>query len=92
MNDAPDAPAPSENEAIREYLEARSDDALRDLIAQGMAVLEQRAVARRRQAIAEIKRLAKENNLAVNVQKPARKRGRRARNPLTATTQGKESA
>lgn len=61
---------------LRERLEAQPDDALRALISEAGAIIESRAAQRRRDAISEIQRLAKENGLAVDVKKPARKRGR----------------
>lgn len=57
-------------------LENESDDVLRAMIAQARAILDGRASEQRRRALAEIKRLARENGLSVNINKPARKRGR----------------
>ena len=57
-------------------LDNESDNALRAMIAQAQAIIDSRATERRRSALAEIRRLARENGLSVNVKKPARKRGR----------------
>lgn len=52
------------------------DQALRALIAQANTLLASRAADRRKQALAQIKRLAREHGLNVSVKKPAGKRGR----------------
>lgn len=57
-------------------LGALADDQLRDLIARANAVLRSRKAERRKQALAEIKRLAKENGLDVSVNNTPRRRGR----------------
>lgn len=59
-----------------ESLASQSDDTLRAMIAEASALLESRAQERRKHALAEIQRLARENGLDVSVKKPARKRGR----------------
>jgi len=79
-----------ELEDMIEHLKTESDETLRILIKEAIATLEARATARRREAIAEIQRLAKENGLAVNVKKPARKRGRPSKTG-PATTQKKRA-
>jgi hypothetical protein len=61
---------------VSESLGAQSDENLRDLIREAAAILEGRTTTRRREAIAEIQRLAKENGFTVSVKKPARRRGR----------------
>ncbi len=65
-------------------LDAHSDHDLRALIARATALLETRAVDRRKLAIADIQRLARENGLTISVGQPARKRGR-PRKDATAT-------
>ena len=62
-----------------ESLDSRSDDDLRDVIDQAKSILEARETTRKKQAVAEIRRIAKENGLDVAVNKPARKRGRPAK-------------
>lgn len=57
-------------------LETQTDEALRGVRGKVDALLETRALDRRKRAIAEIHRLARENGLTVDVGKPARKRGR----------------
>lgn len=59
-----------------ENLDAQSDDDLRDVIAQARSVLAARENKRKKQAVSEIRRIAKEHGLDVTVSKPARKRGR----------------
>jgi len=80
-----------ELEDMIEYLKTEPDKTLRVLIKEAIAILEGRATARRREAIAQIQRLAKENDLKVSVKEPARKRGRPSKTG-PATTQKKESA
>ena len=62
-----------------ESLDSRSDDALRDVIDQAKGILETRESERKKQAVAEIRRIAKEHGLDVAIDKPARKRGRPAK-------------
>lgn len=69
----------------------QSDEALRELIGEATAILDGRATTRRREAIAQIHILAKENGLTVNVKKPARKRGWPSKTG-PVTKQKKESA
>jgi len=59
-----------------ESLATQSDETLRAMIAEASALLETRAQERRKDALAQIQRLARENGLNVSVKKPARKRGR----------------
>ena len=59
-----------------ESFAAQSDDALRDVIKQARSVLQTRETTRKKQAVSEIKRIAKEHGLDVAVNKTARKRGR----------------
>lgn len=69
-----------------EYLELQSDERLREITLIAMAILENRTCARRRDAIAEIQRLAKENGLTVNVKRPARKRGHTSKKAAAQTS------
>jgi hypothetical protein len=69
------AEAKQANPAV-EGLASQSDDTLRAMIAEASALLESRAQERRKHALAEIQRLARETGLDVSVKKPARKRGR----------------
>lgn len=57
-------------------LDAQTDDALRALIARAHGLLDARKAQRRRQALAQIRNLAREHGLDVSVTKPAGKRGR----------------
>ena len=59
-----------------EGLDSQSDDDLRSVIDQARNVLGQRKMAREKEAVSEIRRIAKENGLDVAVGKSARKRGR----------------
>lgn len=59
--------------------DTRSDDELRGLIDKARAILKARADERRKDAVALIRRLAKENGLDVAVGQPARRRGRPAK-------------
>ncbi len=61
---------------LAEDFDSRSDDALRDIIDQARSVLKARENERKKQAVSEIRRIAKQNGLDVAVGKPARKRGR----------------
>ncbi len=64
------------NTALTEGLESQSDDTLRDVIDQARSVLKTRESARKKLAVAEIRRIAKEHGLDVAIDKTARKRGR----------------
>ena len=68
-----------------ENLDSRSDDVLRDVIAQARDILDARETTRKKQAVAEIRRIAKENGLDVAVNKRARKRGRPAKSDTGST-------
>lgn len=57
-------------------LEDGSDDALRAVIDEARGILESRETERKKQAVTEIRRIAKEHGLDVVIDKPARKRGR----------------
>ena len=57
-------------------LESQSDDDLCSVIEQAKAVLEARESERKKQAVAEIRRIAKEHGLDVAVGKTSRRRGR----------------
>ena len=59
-----------------EGLDSQSDDDLRSVIDQARNVLGQRKMAREKEAVSEIRRIAKENGLDVAVGKSARKRAR----------------
>ena len=62
--------------ARAETLESQSDNDLRAVIDQARRILEARESKRKKQAVAEIRRIAKEHGLDVAIDKPARKRGR----------------
>lgn len=64
------------NMPVAPPLESHSDDGLRALIRQAKELLSARENQRRKQAAAQIRRLAKEHGLDVSVKKPAGKRGR----------------
>jgi len=64
---------------VLESLASQTDETLRAMIEQASTLLETRAQERRKHALAEIQRLARENGLNVSVKKPARKRGRPAK-------------
>ena len=57
-------------------LDSQSDDALRAVIENARSILEARKTERKKQAVAEIRRIAKEHGLDVAIENPARKRGR----------------
>jgi hypothetical protein len=57
-------------------LEALADEELRAVIAQATQLLAAREIERRKQALAQIRQIAKESGLTVSVKEPARKRGR----------------
>lgn len=88
---APERAAATFESAMRDQLEEQSDEALRELMMRAMAILENRTRGRRRDAIAEIQRLAKENELTVNVKTSRRKRGR-SNKTSPVVKQNKESA
>ncbi|MCB9959690.1 MAG: hypothetical protein H6843_13925 [Rhodospirillaceae bacterium] len=56
-------------------LDGLDDQALHDVIARAKAALDKRQAERRKQALSEIKRLAREHGLNVNVDKPKSRRG-----------------
>lgn len=65
-------------------LDTMSDEELQALIDQARTVLEDRRAAHRREAVAEIKRLAKANGITVSVAPEKKKRGRpRKKGPAT---------
>jgi len=57
-------------------LESHSDQALRDLIGEAGRILKARQAQRKKDALAEIRRIAKAHKLDVAVTKRPRKRGR----------------
>jgi AT hook motif len=61
-------------------LEALADEELRAVIAQATQLLAAREIERRKQALAQIRQIARENGLTVSVKEPARKRGRPRKN------------
>ena len=63
-------------EPSQSALEGLDDATLRDLIARAKALLDERAAERRKVALIEIRRLARENGLTVEVTKPKTRRGR----------------
>jgi hypothetical protein len=69
-------------------LDGHADHDLRKLIAKATALLESRLAARRRLAIADIQRLARENGLTVSVGQPARKRGRPRKDNTATLSEG----
>lgn len=66
----------SKTNKTEKNFEALSDKELRDLIARANGVLETRLNERRQTALAEIRRIARENGLSVSVRNAARRRGR----------------
>ena len=60
-------------------LEKLPDDVLKEVLSQGQAMLKARANDRRREALREIQRLAKEHGIRVDVSEPRGKRGRPAK-------------
>lgn len=76
-------------------LEQLSDEELHALSARAASILRAREEARTKEAIAEIKRIANENNLAVDVGPPKRRRGRPRKSeqrPPAAIAEEEESA
>ena len=71
---------PAEQTAAGWPLEALPDEELRALSARIMELLAARESERRKQALAQIRRIARENGLNVSVREPARKRGRPRKN------------
>lgn len=61
----------------QDNFDSLSDERLRDLIGRASHLLEQRITERRKNAIDEIRRLARENGLTVSVRQAAGKRGRK---------------
>jgi hypothetical protein len=59
-----------------ESLDAMSDNALRELIAQAKGLLATRENKRRNEALLQIRQLAKDLGLGIAIKQPARKRGR----------------
>lgn len=59
-----------------ERIDSLSDEKLRDLIGRAQGVLDARLQERRKTALAEIRRIARENGLDVSVRQKARRRGR----------------
>lgn len=57
-------------------LETQPDEVLRAVMAGSKQLLAARASERRKQALAQIRQIAKENDLSVSVKEQARKRGR----------------
>lgn len=57
-------------------LESQSDDELHNVIGQARSILGQRKKAKEKEAVSEIRRIAKEHGLDIAVGKPAPKRGR----------------
>lgn len=57
-------------------LDSHSDEALRELIERARNLLQARERERRKDALAQIRNLAKEHGLNVAVKQPGRKRGR----------------
>lgn len=57
-------------------LQDKSDAELQALVSEATALLEERAVKRKQDAIEQIQRLAKEQGLTVKIDKPKRRRGR----------------
>ena len=57
-------------------LDGLPDDALRDVIGRARNILEQRQAERRKTALEQIRRLARENGLDISVTKPKARRGR----------------
>ena len=66
--------------AVLEALSRLSDDELREVIEKGGELLKEREKERRRGALREIQRLAREHGITVDV-KEQRKRGRPAKLP-----------
>jgi len=59
-----------------EGLDSQPDDTLRDVIEQARNILEARENKRKKEAVSEIRRIAKMHGLDVAIDKSARKRGR----------------
>jgi hypothetical protein len=59
-----------------DMLDGQPDEALRTLIRHAQAILEARDLGRKKQALDDIRRIAKEHGLDLAVKKPGRKRGR----------------
>jgi len=66
----------SEFPGMTRDLESHSDEALRDLIDEAGRILKARETRRKKDALAEIRRIAKEHGLGVAVSKRPGRRGR----------------
>lgn len=62
--------------AITEQLETQSDESLRMLITRARGILAARDEKQKKDALAEIRRIAKAHGLDVAIKKPAARRGR----------------
>jgi hypothetical protein len=72
----PPVSSPAADKKNADTLERLSDEALKALITEARAVLARREAARRKDALQQIRALAKEHGLALDVKGPVRKRGR----------------
>ena len=79
----------NETTAVDEF-DALSDEELQDVATRANGILKKRVTERRKSAIDEIRRLARENGLTVSVKQPSRKRGRPAKTN-SPKAKGKES-
>lgn len=70
---------PEKKAELSAHLQARSDDELRTLISEAGSLLERREQERKNRALAEIRKIASDNGLAINV--TARKKKKRGRPP-----------
>lgn len=68
------------NKTITEQLDSHSDETLREVIAHARQILARRDDQRKKEALASIRQIARQHGLDVAVKKPARKRGRPAKN------------
>lgn len=70
-------------------IEALSDEELHNLIGRAKDILEARANERRKTALAQIRRIARENGLSVSVKAQGRRRGRPPKSAAQAREKGR---
>jgi len=76
---------PEKKAELSAQLQARSDEQLRALISEAGALLERREQERKNRALAEIRKIASENGLGINVTTRKRKKRGRPRKKNTGT-------
>lgn len=74
---------PATPETLARSLESASDDTLRAVIREARTILAAREEQQKKEALAQIRQLAKVHGLDIAVKKPLRKRGRPPKGGLT---------